>query len=158
MDIRVEVIHRDGWDVMVYHGPINEESEVYLADIADKVGKKCVVNFRNVNFINSCGVRGWINFMRVLEKDDREIVFEECPSHVVMQINMIPSFKGGAQIRSVFGSYVCENCDKTVDHLFDENNFPQDLDQSIDPITCAICEEEMEMDELEEEFFAFLAS
>ena len=157
MDISVQVLQKDGWDVVNYKGPINEETEVYLGHLVPKIGPKCIFNFRNVEYVNSCGVRGWINFMRGFEKN-RELVFEECTSEIVMQINMIPSFKGTAVVKSVYGSYACENCGHSQLHLFEESkNFPASPTDPIEEVICSNCQKPMEMEELEEEFFAFLA-
>ena len=96
--------------------------------------------------------------MRGFEKN-RELVFEECTSEIVMQINMIPSFKGSAKVKSVYGSYSCEYCGHSQVHLFEEGkNFPANPNDTVEEVNCSNCQKTMEMEELEEEFFAFLAS
>ena len=45
------------------------------------------------------------------ESKNPEIIFEQCTPEVVMQINMIPSFKGSAKVKSVYGNFVCDECE-----------------------------------------------
>jgi anti-anti-sigma regulatory factor len=155
MEITIQVTQKNGTDFINYIGPINEEAEVHLARLLETVGKQCVINFRQVEYVNSCGVRAWINFMRELEKS-RQIVFEECPSEIVMQINMIPSFRGKAKVKSVYGSYACGECGETKSQLFEAGkNLPQKESDQLPPVVCGKCGSEMELEELEDEFFAF---
>ncbi|NRA66414.1 MAG: hypothetical protein HRU19_18145 [Pseudobacteriovorax sp.] len=159
MSISINIVHKDGDDLVEYVGPIDAESEVHLEQLIPKLGEKINFNFKHVESVNSCGVRSWINFMRELEKSDKAITFSECTSEIVMQINMIPSFKGNAEIASVYGDYVCDECgfEKTI--LFRRGeNLPKGIDSELPKIDCEQCKSEMELEELEEEYFAFLES
>lgn len=158
MDIAIQITEEGDWTKVTYIGPINEESEVHLSQLLSRLGKRCLFNFKQVEYVNSCGVRGWINFMREAEKG-RDVVFEECTSEIVMQINMIPSFRGSAKVKSVYASYVCDNCQHHDQVLFEKGkNLPADGDVVLDPRTCTKCGTDMEMEELEDEFFAFTAA
>lgn len=157
MDIAVEIKKVNDWDQISYVGPIDEDAEFHLMPLIKQTGPKCVFNFKGVVSVNSCGVRVWIQFMREFEKG-RQIVFEECTPEIVGQINMIPNFKGDAHIRSVYASYVCENCDMYKWELFEENkNMPTHAnDFKLPEVRCASCNGVMEMEELPEEFFDWL--
>ena len=126
MQVNVQVTQEGGFDHIHYNGPINEDAEVHLTGLLNQVGPNCVFNFRDVTMVNSCGVRAWINFMREFEKG-RKIEFSECTPEVVLQINMIPSFKGQAKINSVYGQYSCGKCNHKQRMLFVEGrNLPRD--------------------------------
>ena len=158
MTVNIDIQQKDGWEVLTYSGPINEEAEVHLTQIVSQLGTKVRINFKKVSMVNSCGVRGWVNFMRELEQN-REIIYEECTSEIVMQINMIPSFKGGANVESVYGSYSCDECGHNEEVFFEKGkNLPASEDDDIDAVKCSQCGAEMEMEELEDEFFAFVAA
>lgn len=158
MQISLQIKNQNGWDFVQYFGPINEEAEVHLSGLLTKLGANVVFNFKNVESVNSCGVRAWINFMRDLEKG-RRVIFDECTPEIVMQINMIPSFKSTAQIQSVYGSYKCEACGHQKMNLFEANkNFPSAATSDFPEIACEKCGSKMEMDEMEDEFFAFTAA
>ena len=156
MEIAIQVSQKDGADHVTYVGPINEESEVHLQRLLETLGSNVVVNFNQVEYVNSCGVRAWINFMRDLE-NGRQVTFEECTPEIVMQMNMIPSFKGKAAIKSVYGSYTCDACSKATTVLFEKGkNLPESEDFELPEPNCSHCGEAgLELDELEDEFFAF---
>jgi hypothetical protein len=155
MDVSIQITNRNGFDYVNYTGPINEEAEVHLMRLIETVGPKCVFNFRQVEYVNSCGVRAWINFIREFE-NNRTVIFEECTPEIVMQINMIPSFRGKAAIKSVYGSYSCDNCSHTQMQLFESGkNLPSSPEAEMSPVACEQCGSEMELEELEDEFFAF---
>lgn len=160
MGININHIQKDGADHVEYSGPIDAEAEVHLEQLKEKLGAKIVFNFKSVGAVNSCGVRSWINFMRDLEKDSsRDISFEECPGDIVMQINMIPSFKSSAKINSVYGAYVCDECGHEDSVLFENGkNLPNSPSDELPEVKCSQCGSEMELEEMEEEYFAFLAA
>jgi hypothetical protein len=156
MDVSIQVTQDNGVERIFYQGPINEDAEVHLTNLVKTAGPNCAFNFKNVSFVNSCGVRAWINFMRDFEKG-RKIVFEECTPEIVLQINMIPSFKGQAKIASVYGQYSCGSCGHKQRQLFVEgHNLPHD--GNYPEVKCEKCAAATEMEELEDEFFAFAAA
>lgn len=156
MEITLRIDQRNGIDHITYVGPINEESEVHLARLVEKAGSKCIINLRNVEYVNSCGVRAWVNFMREFEKN-RTVALEECPDEIVMQINMIPSFKGSAKINSVYASYHCHSCSNQTKILFEAGkNLPTAQKFEIADVKCPKCQAIMEMDEIEDEYFSFV--
>lgn len=95
MAINIQISQAGEWQKMTYIGLINEDSEIHLPPLLQSLGKNVIVNFKQVESVNSCGVRAWITFMRDLEKG-RTVVFEECTPEIISQINMIPNFKGKA--------------------------------------------------------------
>ena len=156
MTITLNIEKKDQWEKLNYVGPINEDTEVHMAPLVQSLGPKVIINFKKVESVNSCGVRAWINFLRDAEKG-REIIFEECTPEVVSQINMIPNFKGSARIKSVYASFACDHCDRHEWFLFEEGrNFPQNPGDGVAAPKCSKCGSTMEMEELEDEFFAWL--
>lgn len=156
MTITLNIEKKGVWEQLLYAGPINEDTEVHLTPILAQLGPNVIFNFRKVEFVNSCGVRAWINFLRELEKG-RKVIFEECTPEIVSQINMIPNFKGSAHIKSVYASYACDHCGNQQWELFEEGrNLPQASGDGIQSPKCSKCGKETEMEELEEEFFAWV--
>ena len=156
MALRVNIEKTDTGEQVWFDGDINEDAEVTLIDLKSQLGPNCVFNLKNVSSVNSCGVRAWINFIRDVDKD-REITLEECTPEIVSQINMIPNFKGASKIHSVYSSYICESCDTQKLVLFEEGkNLPKTSEESVEPVSCPNCSEEMEMEEIESEFFGWL--
>lgn len=146
----------DKTDLIYFKGDINEDAELALAGLVHQIAKDSIFNLKDVSSINSCGVRAWINFLREVEKT-KKITFDECPPEIVSQINMIPNFKGQAEILSVYAGYICDNCDYQHLELFRKGvNLPTDPSQSISDVHCPKCNSVMEMEELEEEFFGWV--
>ena len=156
MGITLNIEKKGSWEQVIYSGPINEDTEVHLTPFVKQLGANVIFNFRKVEYVNSCGVRAWINFLRDVEKG-RKIIFEECTPEIVSQINMIPNFRGGAHIKSVYASYACAHCENQKWELFEEGrNLPQTAGETVPTPKCDKCGNQMEMEELEDEFFAWL--
>ena len=156
MGITLQIGKREQWETLSVQGPITEDAEVHLTPLVSALSSNVIINFRNVDYVNSCGVRAWINFMREVEKD-RQIVFEECTPEIVSQMNMIPNFRGTASVQSVYASYMCSNCDDQRWVLFEKGvNLPTSSSSGIEPHRCEACGNAMEMEELEDEFFSWV--
>lgn len=155
METTVQVVQKDGQDIISIVGPINEESEIHFAKLSENLGKNVVINFKQVSYINSLGVRSWINFMRDL--GNRKITFQECTPEIVNQINMIPNFKGNADIESVYGTFFCDDCGKSQEELFESGKtLPTSEDFKLPTVNCKNCgAKDIEFEEVEEAFFAF---
>lgn len=137
-------------------GDINEDADIYFPTLLTALGKNVIVNFKDVSSINSCGVRAWITFLREFEAG-RSVTFEECTPDIISQINMIPNFRGKSVVYSVYAGYTCQNCGNAQLHLFTAGqNMPASADAGAGAVACVKCSKPTEMDELEEEFFAWL--
>ena len=154
MDYRISQ-KEDGYTHIQLIGAMNEDAELALQHIASDIKEvtKTLFNFAQTTSVNSLGVRAWVQFLRGIG-EGREITFEECSPDVIMQINMIPNFQSKATILSFFTNYVCEQCNATQKTLIDRRQLPA---KTMPPKQkCQACSEEMETEELEDEYFAFL--
>lgn len=139
-------------------GRIDEDSGVLFAKISEEVSFPLIINFKGVEMINSCGVREWIGFIRPLSRQ-KKISFEECTPVIVSQINMLPSFKGTATIKSLYTSYACDDCASNELYLFElGKNMPTRVTQELPAVSCKSCGSRMEMEEDQEEVFYWLES
>lgn len=136
-------------------GLINEDAELTFQQIKSEIKeeKKVVFNFSQIKSINSLGVRTWVSFLRSVE-ENREIVFAECTSDVIMQINMIPSFLGKGKVESFFVNYVCEICSKEEKKLVLTKDLPAHSIPAVPVCSAEDCG--LQSEELEEEYFVFL--
>jgi ABC-type transporter Mla MlaB component/predicted RNA-binding Zn-ribbon protein involved in translation (DUF1610 family) len=156
MSITTQITRNGDWETLRLFGPINEDAELHLPNLVQSLGKNVIINFSEVESVNSCGVRAWITFMRELEKG-RSLVFEECTPEIVSQINMIPNFRGKAVVQSVYAGYTCPNCGNNQIQLFTRgHNMPATAADGGGAISCSKCGKPSEMDEIEEEFFAWV--
>ena len=156
MTLTIKIDSRQDLDFIEFSGDISEDSEVSLAELPQKISKKCIFHMQEISMVNSCGVRAWVKFMREISGKS-EVVFSACSPAVVSQINMIPNFKGHADVKSLYCSYVCDNCDLEHLELFEEGkNMPKSSTEPAPNIKCKSCGEDMEMEEVSEDFFAWL--
>ena len=68
MDLRVHIESQEGKELVRLEGRINEDAEVVLPELLEKITGNCIFHFQGVESINSCGIRAWIHFMREVEK------------------------------------------------------------------------------------------
>jgi len=151
-DIKFHFEHTQEGDQTIVRlsGSIDEDAKF---DELMSLGKKMVFNFKEVTSINSCGIRNWVNFIKEL---DAVIYYAECPPVIVRQLNMVPSFKGKADVVSVEIPYVCDACEKEKVVLVHKDKFQGGNVQVSELITCDACgKEEMEFDGHPEQYFAF---
>ena len=156
MGITTQISKNGDWEKLSLIGPINEDAEIFLPKLLQSLGTNLIINFKSVESVNSCGVRAWITFIRDLEKG-RTLIFEECTAEIVSQINMIPNFRGSATIQSVYAGYSCAHCGHAQSELFVKGkNLPASAGDGAGDIACGKCGKTTEMDEIEEEFFAWI--
>ena len=153
----------NGWNIVRLNGDIVEGSKSVLKGLENSVGQYCIFDFRNVSSINTCGIAEWIEFLGEFEKD-RSVLFDACSSNIVMLINMVPAFQGSAEIRSLYRTYFCDACAKTVEvAVVKDNNMPtvaglKENPEIDDEIKCGQCPkaETLEAEVPSEEFYEFL--
>jgi hypothetical protein len=89
--------------------------ELNIKDITD-----FSVDFGDVTYVNSAGVRRWVKWMWAIEKDRPQIKFyiQRCPARIVRQILAISSFvPKKTVVQSFFAPYFCENDSKSFAKL-----------------------------------------
>ena len=160
MTISINHVQKNGLDHVSYSGPLNAASEVYLSQLLPTLGDHIRFSLEHVTEVNSCGVRSWIHFIRSLDQKGAKLTLTECPEAIVLRMNLIPSFKGCAEIESVYGSYFCDRCELTEQVLFKVGlNLPKPSPQTkVAKKMCSSCGLEMEFSESEAEYFSFLVT
>ena len=148
---KVEQVMLGNLQVVLLNGVIDEDTDL---SALNKMQGPLTFNFKGVTSINSCGVRNWVNFIKAIE--GREISYEECPPLIVRQMNMVPSFTGQAQVRSVFVNYVCDKCEKEKWVLISSDEFKTGAKNIKETLPCDCNGKgEMEFDGHPKQYFAF---
>ena len=62
--IRIIRSKADARETVRYIGPMNEDTGVVLASLLKDAEASVTFNFREVNYVNSNGIRNWIIFLR----------------------------------------------------------------------------------------------
>jgi hypothetical protein len=142
---------------LVLSGAIDEDASLPGVDFAG-VGS-VVLNFDDVNHINSCGIRDWVVWVRQIPEGS-SVEFIKCRSMVVDQINMIEGFIGkGSVVASFYIPYFCEECDEITNKLVSRGAEYNGTDLNIEEeLKCEHCGAEAEIDVIEAKYFKFLAT
>lgn len=114
--------------------------------------KKVRLDLSQVERINSCGVREWINFVGPLSRSV-DVVMEKCSPAIVGQVNVFRAFAGEAKISSIQVPFFCNSCEALI--AVDVEVTPGTLPH-LDKVSCPKCMTEMVFDDVPEEYFAFL--
>jgi hypothetical protein len=135
-------------------GIINE-----YAEFDSLLGKNAPLhlNIKDVSRLNSIGIRNMLKFLNGW--GEKGLVYHECPSEFVDQVNMIPALlgtKGHGRIESLHVPYECDECDHEEEKLCDVKDIEVVLKKDGEPPTaeCPKCQSEMYV--LSDSFFVFL--
>ena len=157
MHIKYRIEHQDRVDKVIFSGPINENLGNNLVKLGGEVGKVVTFVLKDIDYINSIGIRCWLEFLRNFE-DGRTITYEDCAPDMISQINMIPHIAGNATITSFYGTMACPQCDLERLQLFITADGYSALIKKAQNQKCEKCKATMELEEDAEAFFSFLST
>ncbi|HET6612470.1 MAG TPA: hypothetical protein VFG83_10785 [Kofleriaceae bacterium] len=152
------VHQRDDVSYVKVSGVIDEDNE--LAELTDRVfGSTVVIDLGEVERINSCGVRDWVNWLGKVDVAQRtgEVVFVECSPSIVAQINLVNNFTGSGVVKSFYIPYFCPECDGEKVLLTEVSDMSG---PPYEPPTCRCdeCDLVMDFDDMPDSYFAFLSN
>jgi len=138
-------------------GVIDEDNN--LTTLVDQIpAGTAVINVGEVERINSCGVRDWVNWLGKIEKNNASVVLVECSPAIVAQINLVHNFTGGGAVKSFFAPYFCPACDLEKVLLIETAEMSGQASPTAPTCRCDECDGPMDFDDMEESYFAFLAN
>lgn len=153
----VDVNETDDLSYVRLSGIIDEDND--LAEVTQRISKNLVViNTADVDRINSCGVRDWVNWLGELEKKGGKCFFAECSPAIMAQVNLVNNFVGSGQIISFYSPYFCSACDTDKMLLIAVNEALQSMPFRAPTCRCDQCDHTMEFDDIESSYFAFLSN
>ena len=150
------VHQRDDVTFVKLAGVIDEDNE--LTDLTDKIpAGTCVIDLGEVERINSCGVRDWVNWLSRIEKGRTDVILVECSPAIVAQINLVNNFTGTGVVKSFYVPYFCPECDEEKVLLCDAADMGPPPHE---PPTCRCdeCDLVMDFDDMPDSYFAFLSN
>lgn len=120
-------------------------------------GRVIVINAANIERINSCGVRDWVNWLAHIDQSSSYFL-AECSPAIMTQVNSVNNFVGRGGIINFFAPYYCPECDKDKMLLLDVGDALAE-EQFAPPVCrCDECDKKMEFDDVESSYFMFLGS
>ncbi len=153
---QASVQHRGDVSYVKLGGVIDEDNE--LADLVDKIPSgTAVIDLGEIERINSCGVRDWVNWLSKLETNGTRSVLVECSPAIVAQINLVNNFTGSGVVKSFYVPYFCPECDEEKVLLVEASDMGPPPHE---PPTCRCdeCDLVMDFDDMPDSYFAFLSN
>src|ERR1700760_3023474 len=137
-------------------GVIDEDNE--LQELVEKIPHgTAVIDLGEIERINSCGVRDWVNWLSKLESNGTRSVLVECSPAIVAQINLVNNFTGSGVVKSFYVPYFCPECDEEKVLLVEATDMGPPPHE---PPTCRCdeCDLVMDFDDMPDSYFAFLSN
>src|SRR4030095_5757253 len=151
------VTHRDEVTWVKLSGVIDEDND--LGSLAEKIGSgTAVIDVSEIERINSCGVRDWVNWLGRTEKNGAKVILVECSPAIVAQINLVNNFTGQGVVKSFYAPYFCPNCDLEKVLLVETRDVAGTHPFKAPSCRCDECDGPMDFDDMEESYFAFLSN
>ncbi|HMG55040.1 MAG TPA: hypothetical protein VK601_16200 [Kofleriaceae bacterium] len=153
---QASVQHRGDVSYVKLGGVIDEDNE--LGDLVDKIPPgTAVIDLGEIERINSCGVRDWVNWLSKLENNGTRSVLVECSPAIVAQINLVNNFTGNGVVKSFYVPYFCPECDEEKVLLVEATDMGPPPHE---PPTCRCdeCDLVMDFDDMPDSYFAFLSN
>ena len=144
-----------GRHVLFFSGRIDEHTS--LVKLAPSLHAPVVVDLEGVMFINSLGVRAWVEFLEVLRARGIPVTLARCSEAMVDQMNVIMEVRGHAKIDSFFAPYTCTVCGLESRGLLQLSAHGQALSQGRPPqLPCPSCRGAMSYDDIPARALLFL--
>src|SRR5690349_10551855 len=153
---QASVQHRGDVSYVKLGGVIDEDNE--LGDLVDKIPPgTAVIDLGEIERINSCGVRDWVNWLGKLEGNTTRVVLVECSPAIVAQINLVNNFTGSGVVKSFYVPYFCPECDEEKVLLVEAADMGPPPHE---PPTCRCdeCDLVMDFEDMPDSYFAFLSN
>lgn len=134
---------------------ILDEDNVLTTLLSQIQGRLLLIDLAEIERINSCGVRDWVNWLNQIQALGIQVILLRCSPSAISQANMVANFAADAFIHSFYAPYVHPETGEEQSVLL----FTEELRQMKTISAPKIYNdsgEELEFDEFEESYFAFI--
>lgn len=153
--LRAVVEHDGDTSVVKLAGFLDEDNN--LKGLVEMIpAGTAMIDLAGVERINSCGIRDWVNWLAALEANGTVPVLVSCSPPIVAQINLVKNFTGGGAVKSFQVPYHCRECDEEKILLVETAEMT--TGSAAPTCLCDSCGHAMDLDEMPESYFAFLAT
>ena len=144
----------NGYTYLKLKGILDEDN--LLSNLLSQIqGRLLLIDMAEIERINSCGVRDWVNWNNQIQALGIGVILLRCSPVVVSQANMVTNFAADAFIHSFYAPYVHPDTGEEQSVLL----FTEEIRKS-NPVSAPKIYnengEELEFDEFEESYFAFI--
>lgn len=146
---------------LILEGPISEKTTIFEHPV--KTATEIVLDMEKVTFINSIGVKNWINWSLNLPLTCKVSILK-CPYVIVNQVNIVEGFlPRNGKIESFVAPYLCEECSfetnvmaiRGKDYDYATETSEKYIKLALE-MPCPKCRAKMEPDFVVEKAFSFL--
>lgn len=141
-----------GMTVVELAGAINERADLKRISVR-VVGPEVVLRLSRISRINSVGQLHWSAFLRGLVRGGYDIRIHELSPAMVRQLSTIEGFCLGLPVESFYAPLYCRRCDAERSVLLETADARTN---GMGSHLCASCGHAMDLDEVEQSYFAFL--
>lgn len=145
----------NGYTYLKLKGILDEDN--LLANLLSQIqGRLLLIDMAEIERINSCGVRDWVNWLNQIQALGIAVILLRCSPSVVSQANMVTNFAADSFIHSFYAPYVHPDTGDEQSVLL----FTEEIRQNLPVRAPKIFNEqgeELEFDEFEESYFAFIS-
>ncbi|MCJ8277925.1 MAG: hypothetical protein HRT44_01690 [Bdellovibrionales bacterium] len=147
---------------LVLSGFLEESSQLpHDLDLSNKMA--LYIDFEDLKFINSGGIKNWVKFANKIENfDDLTVVFKNCHRIIIDQINLVEGLlPSNASVLSLYVPIFCGQCEKSYEVFQIVNQMSDNFDTFLSRVTPASCQSserctKLELDIFPELYFKFL--
>ena len=133
-----------------------DESVNLLTLLGEPVPKMHFV-LKEVNRINSMGVKAWLTYVKICLDKGTQMVLSECSPVIVEQLNLISNFAPANSVVSLYAPFSCEECNSEFVALYQAADVKA-RKVNLEKTKCPGCGGAAELDDSPEMFFAFLGN
>jgi CheY-like chemotaxis protein len=147
-----EIVEGAGKTRVVIKGDITEAT--HFDDLLPAMIGRVDFDLSQVGYINSLGVREWINFLK--EAPIQGYEFHACSIAFVLQASLVPDVLGRGTVASFFAPYHCEECEYSEERLLQSATILAAEGREPPSYSCPSCSEDLTLDDIPERYLAFL--
>jgi anti-anti-sigma regulatory factor len=151
--IQVTREQKDGLTSIRIAGSIDESVDLQAA--VGAMPARVNINCRDISYLNSTGVKAWMEFFGRASGAGIQFSFSECPPAVVEQINYMNGFVCGGSVSSISVPFTCTQCGGEMRGTVKTEDL-RHVAYQLPHVKCAKCGGQASFDETPEEYFAFL--
>ncbi|MCB0350325.1 MAG: hypothetical protein KDD38_04020 [Bdellovibrionales bacterium] len=149
-------------EIVQFSGTVDENAK--FNDINLKQNTQLIIDMKNVNLLNSLGLRNWILWVKTLKQYTGGIFLRNCPNVVVHQMNVLDGFLPlHATVESILIPFLCDSCGHEFDYLATRGkDYKEAFDGQSEAVlmpleqTCTKCGKIAEADIIPAKHFQFL--
>lgn len=140
---------------IILSGVIDETTE--FTRLLGGYGNSLAIYCKDIIRINSVGIKLWREFFSGFRKSGGKVSFFELSPSLVATLNYVSDFVNKSEVGSICAPFHCRGCNSVTLKIYSAAE-AKELLKAVPIVNCEKCKSEAELDEIPEEYLAFLSS